>query len=40
MSLVKTVPSHIYKEWTLVTEKPAFPIPSTADVVSMLPVDL
>ncbi|XP_040192536.1 interphotoreceptor matrix proteoglycan 2 [Rana temporaria] len=33
---VKTVPSHIYKEWTLVTEKPAFPIPSTADVNNAL----
>ncbi|XP_077338622.1 interphotoreceptor matrix proteoglycan 2 isoform X2 [Lithobates pipiens] len=33
---VKTVPSHIYKEWTIVTEKPTFPIPSTADVNNAL----
>ncbi|XP_018420770.1 PREDICTED: interphotoreceptor matrix proteoglycan 2 [Nanorana parkeri] len=33
---VKNVPSHIYKEWTLVTEKPTFPIPSTADVNNAL----
>ncbi|XP_073471036.1 interphotoreceptor matrix proteoglycan 2 [Aquarana catesbeiana] len=33
---VKIVPSHIYKEWTLVTEKPALPIPSTADVNNAL----
>ncbi|XP_075050980.1 interphotoreceptor matrix proteoglycan 2 [Mixophyes fleayi] len=33
---VKNVPSHLYNEWTIVTEKPAFPIPSTADVNNAL----
>ncbi|XP_063809646.1 interphotoreceptor matrix proteoglycan 2 isoform X2 [Pseudophryne corroboree] len=33
---VKNVPSHIYNEWTIITEKPAFPIPSTADVDNAL----
>ncbi|XP_069828549.1 interphotoreceptor matrix proteoglycan 2 [Dendropsophus ebraccatus] len=33
---VKTVPSHLYNEWTSVTDKPAFPVPSTADVDNAL----
>ncbi|XP_066444808.1 interphotoreceptor matrix proteoglycan 2 [Eleutherodactylus coqui] len=33
---VKTVPSHLYNEWTVVTEKPAFPIPSVTDVDNAL----
>ncbi|KAM5180118.1 interphotoreceptor matrix proteoglycan 2 [Mantella aurantiaca] len=33
---VKNVPSHINKEWTLVTEKSTFPIPSTVDVNNAL----
>ncbi|XP_075707232.1 interphotoreceptor matrix proteoglycan 2 [Rhinoderma darwinii] len=33
---VKTVPSYLYNEWKSVTEKPAFPIPSTADVDNAL----
>ncbi|XP_056416510.1 interphotoreceptor matrix proteoglycan 2 [Hyla sarda] len=33
---VKTVPSYLYDEWTFVTDKPAFPVPSTADVNNAL----
>ncbi|KAG8587150.1 hypothetical protein GDO81_005588 [Engystomops pustulosus] len=33
---VKTVPSYLSNEWTLVTDKPTFPIPSTADVDNAL----
>ncbi|XP_040278239.1 interphotoreceptor matrix proteoglycan 2 [Bufo bufo] len=33
---VKTVPLYLYNEWTSITAKPAFPIPSTEDVDNAL----
>ncbi|XP_068124535.1 interphotoreceptor matrix proteoglycan 2 isoform X2 [Hyperolius riggenbachi] len=33
---VKNVPSHLTNEWTVATVKPAFPVPSTADVNNAL----